>query len=192
MKVDETREKILKVAAKLFGQFGFHRSTMDEIARTAHKAKGSLYYYFSNKEELFRDVVISEIESLKVELQRVIDEDGSATGMIKKYFFARMQVLRKATNYHQTLKADFSEKFEFLNQARLDLDLFENKLLKQILDRGVEEKTFLIRDTEKSAQVILIALKAFEIPFFLQNKIDEYEQTAFDLLDMLLKGLEKK
>ena len=56
-KVDKTREKIIEVADKLFGRFGFYKTSMDEIAKIARKAKGSLYYHFSSKEELFKEVM---------------------------------------------------------------------------------------------------------------------------------------
>ena len=191
MKVDETREKILKVASRIFGQYGFYRSTMDEVARTAHKAKGSIYYYFSNKEDLFREVVVGEMDVIKSSLQKVILEDKPATEMIKSYFLVRMDVMRKCVNYHQMLQADFAEKFEFLNEARKELDDFEVTLLTKILDKGVNVQNLEIHDVEKSAQVIVIAMKAFEVPFFLQNKIDAYEQTVIELLDLIFKGLGK-
>ena len=50
MAVDDTRDKILNVANSLFSRFGFHKTSMDEIAKIARKAKGSLYYHFTNKE----------------------------------------------------------------------------------------------------------------------------------------------
>jgi hypothetical protein len=34
-------------------------------------------------------------------------------------------------------------------------------------------------------------MKAIEIPFYLQNKIIEYENTIVELLDILIRGLEK-
>ena len=56
MHIDNTKNKIVSVATKLFGRFGFHKTSMDEIAKIARKAKGSLYYYFASKEELFKEV----------------------------------------------------------------------------------------------------------------------------------------
>ena len=44
MAIEDTRDKILSVANKLFSRFGFHKTSMDEIAKIARKAKGSLYY----------------------------------------------------------------------------------------------------------------------------------------------------
>ena len=57
MGIEDTRDKILSVANKLFSRFGFHKTSMDKIAKIDRKAKGSLYYHFACKEELFKEVV---------------------------------------------------------------------------------------------------------------------------------------
>ena len=63
--------------------------------------------------------------------------------------------------------------------------------MKAILDRGVRENKFQISDTQATAQVIILAMKAMEIPFYHHRKIAEYELTIVELVDILIKGLEK-
>jgi AcrR family transcriptional regulator len=189
MTKDQTREKILAVAARMFGKYGFQRTTVDEIARAAHKAKGSVYYYFKSKEELFLAVVTQEINVLKSGLTRVIVDSQDATGMIRSYMINRMVLMKDAINYHESLKADFVDDFSFLNESREDFARFEIGLMKAILDRGVRELKFQIQDTRATAQVIILAMKAIEIPFYHHHKIAEYEQTIVELIDILIKGL---
>jgi AcrR family transcriptional regulator len=191
MPVDETREKILKIAVKIFSRYGFQKTTMDEIAKTAHKAKGSVYYYFKSKEDLFKAVVQLEINEIKSGLTRVIIQQPETTAMIKQYLLQRMMLMKNAVNYHETLKADFSDKYEFLEDIRDEFFRFETDLLKAILDRGVEEKKLDIRDTTATANVIILAMKAIEIPFYLHKRLGQYEQTITELLDILIRGLEK-
>ncbi|MFO8129366.1 MAG: TetR/AcrR family transcriptional regulator [Bacteroidales bacterium] len=191
MNADPTREKIVKVASRIFGKYGFQKTTMDEVARTAHKAKGSIYYYFSSKEDLFLAVVGREMDILREALLRVTEKEAETTNMIRNYLLTRMKVLSNAVNYHETLKADFLETFEFLDELRSEFDAFEVDLLSGILQKGVEEKSFEVENVRKTAQVIILAMKAIEIPFYLQNKIVEYENTIVELLDILIRGLEK-
>ncbi len=73
MALDDTRKKILSVANKLFSRFGFHKTSMDEIVKIARKAKGSLYYHFASKEELFKEVVSKEIANLKNQLSIIVN-----------------------------------------------------------------------------------------------------------------------
>ena len=122
----DTREKIVSVATKLFSRFGFHKTSMDEIAKIARKAKGSLYYHFASKEELYTEVVSKEIKNLKNQLLVITaDSDLDASGKLKQYLIKRMEVLHNAANYHETLKADFFEHFDFIDDLRNELDDWE-------------------------------------------------------------------
>jgi len=191
MAKEQTKEKIMAVAARMFSRYGFQKTTVDEIARTAHKAKGSVYYYFKSKEDLFKAVVEREIGVLKTGLTKVIVSSTDATGMIRNYLMSRMVLMKDAVNYHESLKADFVEDFEFLAESRNEFTRFEIELMEAILSRGVRENKFQIKDTHATAQVIILAMKAIEIPFYHHHKITEYEQTIVELLDILIRGLEK-
>ncbi len=48
---------ILKTAAGMFAQKGYHRTTVDEIASALGVAKGTIYYHFKNKEELYLAII---------------------------------------------------------------------------------------------------------------------------------------
>ena len=191
MAKEQTKDKILQVAARMFSKYGFQKTTVDEIARAAHKAKGSVYYYYASKEDLFKAVVEQEINVLKAGLTRVIIDSTDATGMIRNYLMNRMILMKNATNYHETLKADFIESYEFLSQVRESFTRFEIEVMKGILDRGVRENAFQIQDTLATSQVIILAIKAIEIPFYHQHRLSEYEQTIIELIDILVKGLGK-
>jgi len=48
-----TRERILEAALDVFASKGYHEARLDDIVETAHISKGSIYFYFPNKERLF-------------------------------------------------------------------------------------------------------------------------------------------
>jgi AcrR family transcriptional regulator len=191
MAKDQTKDKILSVAARIFAKYGFQKTTVDEIARSAHKAKGSVYYYFESKEELFKAVVEQEIGVLKTGLTRVIVDSNDATAMFKNYLLHRMMLMKDSVNYHEALKAEMMGEFEFLNETRTNFMQFEIELMKAILERGVRENIFHIHDTTATAKVIILAIKAIEVPFYHQHRISEYEQTILELIDILVRGLGK-
>src|SRR6266487_2026797 len=49
---DETLQKILKCAAKIFAEKGFHHTSVRDISRATKMSLSGLYYYFTTKEEL--------------------------------------------------------------------------------------------------------------------------------------------
>ena len=194
MALEDTRDKILSVANKLFSRFGFHKTSMDEIAKIARKAKGSLYYHFASKEELFTAVVSTEIENLKTQLSVIVnDKSLRADEKIKIYLVKRMEILNSAANYHETLKADFFEHFNFIDNLRNELDIWEKKQIQNIIYQGVDEGIFEPRngDIDILLDVFIMVLKGLEIPFFLQNKYNDLHPYFDDLLKILIKGLGK-
>lgn len=54
---DETREEILREAGEEFAEKGYESASLNEIIERAGISKGSLYYYFEDKEDLFATVV---------------------------------------------------------------------------------------------------------------------------------------
>lgn len=191
MSADSTRITILKVANRLFSRYGFHKTSMDEIAKTARKAKGSLYYHFESKEVLFKEVIAGEFEHLKQQLEIVIqDKNLSAFEKIKSYLLRRMEVMKTATNYHETLQADFFEKFHFIDELRSDLDRWEKEKLHGILIEGMEAGQFKhYKNVDILLDILLMVFKGLEIPFFLQNKFDTYAPHFDGFIDILNKGI---
>ena len=191
MAIEDTKDKILSVADKLFGRFGFYKTSMDEIAKIARKAKGSLYYHFSSKEDLFKEVVSKEIVNLKNQLSVIINNsDLSASEKIKAYLIKRMEVLKGATSYHETIKADFFEHFDFIDDLRQELDKWEKEKLKSIIIQGIETNEFsVVGEIDVLTDVFIMVLKGLEISFFLQNKYEKYSPYFDSLIGILTKGL---
>ncbi len=191
MSIDTTKDSILRVANQLFSRFGFHKTSMDEIAKIARKAKGSLYYHFASKEDLFKEVVSIEMTKLKNQLSTIVSNpDLKASDKIKEYLIIRMEFLNSAANYHETLKADFFEHFHFIDDLRTDLDTWEKENLKKIINQGVRTGEFtLVTEMDVLLDMFLMILKGLEIPFFLQNKYEKYSPYFDGLINILNKGL---
>ena len=58
------KDQIAQGALRAFAQFGFSETSMDSIAEMAQVAKGTLYYHFSTKEELFLYVIEKGVNML--------------------------------------------------------------------------------------------------------------------------------
>lgn len=52
------KQEILDAAIKLFAKKGFKATTLDEIAEESEFGKGTIYNYFSNKEEIYKEIII--------------------------------------------------------------------------------------------------------------------------------------
>lgn len=66
---EDTRGRILAVAGQQFGQKGYSKTSMREIAGAVGVGVGNIYNYFTNKDELFREVVRPVLLALEAMLQ---------------------------------------------------------------------------------------------------------------------------
>ncbi|WDR06938.1 helix-turn-helix domain containing protein [Devosia rhodophyticola] len=57
---ERKRRTILVAAAKLFVRFGYRKTSIDDVARDANVAKGTIYLYFATKPELLLHTVVAE------------------------------------------------------------------------------------------------------------------------------------
>ncbi|MCX6566175.1 MAG: helix-turn-helix domain containing protein [Candidatus Aminicenantes bacterium] len=85
MGVKERREReeqtrldvILGAAEKVFSEQGYYHTRMDDIAEAAELAKGTLYYYFKSKDEIFFHILEREIGRIIAEIKRRLPEQAT-------------------------------------------------------------------------------------------------------------------
>lgn len=70
----KTKQRIEKAAVTLFSELGYDGVGMRAIARQAGVAVSVIYYYFKNKEILYRDIVLTTFQSLMEEARSYIEE----------------------------------------------------------------------------------------------------------------------
>jgi AcrR family transcriptional regulator len=189
MKGENIKEIIVRSATLHFSKYGFHKTTMDEIARHIHKAKGVLYYYFDSKEELFSEVLRYELDEVKTELGKITGSDEDSLTILKKYILTRLKMLSRAVNYHETLKADFFERYEFVKDVRDDFSSFEKRQLANIMSKGKKEGYLEIKNIQTNVNILMMLLNSIELPLFLQNRFPEFEGTLEELASMVLNSL---
>ncbi|MFH0757811.1 MAG: TetR/AcrR family transcriptional regulator [Bacteroidota bacterium] len=185
----DVKSQIIESATKYFSRFGFHKTTMDEIAKNIHKAKGVLYYYFRSKEELFNEVLKQELGVLKDALSAIVRSENNSLTILTEYMLTRFRLLNGAVNYHETLKADFFEKYNFVKDVRDDFDAFEQTQLTAIIEQGNAEGYLNVKDVGHTVDVAMMIIKSIEIPLFLQDKYNSYENTLQDLINMITGSL---
>jgi AcrR family transcriptional regulator len=68
---DSTRERILDVAAELFGEHGYDATSLREIAERLGFTKAALYYHFKSKEEILLALMEPALELQSVFISRI-------------------------------------------------------------------------------------------------------------------------
>ncbi len=75
---------ILDAALRVFAEKGFYSARMEDIAEKAEFGKGTLYYYFKTKEELYLELLKREEEKLTRELEDLSYEKDTPEELTQK------------------------------------------------------------------------------------------------------------
>ncbi|HQT21815.1 MULTISPECIES: TetR/AcrR family transcriptional regulator [Daejeonella] len=189
---DDVRETILNVAKNIFGKYGFKKTTMDEIAEAARKAKSSIYHYFKSKEEIFKAIVEKESLTLNAAITKAIHAETTPKNKIRAYVLTRMETISELSNLYSALKDDYWEHYNFIEKVRVRYDTEEVNTIKSILSNGVENGDFMIEDIELTAFAIVTALKGLEYPLYIEKNNNQIEKRFDGLLNVLFYGIMKK
>jgi AcrR family transcriptional regulator len=82
-KSEETRQRILNAALKLFQDRGFESATMRDIAEEAGVATGAAYYYFPSKDAIVMEFYRRSSAEMQPTLEAALE---SATGLEKRLY----------------------------------------------------------------------------------------------------------
>ncbi|WP_350284507.1 TetR/AcrR family transcriptional regulator [uncultured Croceitalea sp.] len=187
------KQHLLKAASATFSKYGFYKTAMEDIAAKAQKAKGSLYYHFGSKELLFEAVVLEELNQLKAALTVVFaDAISDSRAILKNYMLKRMEVLRYAPNYQETLRPNFYEHYDFVNTVKEEMVQWEVQQIMQLIGRGTEEGQLeLPGDHLVYSQVLVMLLQGLEPNFYLKGEYDRLEAHFDNLINIITKGISK-
>ncbi len=160
--VTDKREQILSAASDCLARYGYHKTTMDDIAQRIGLNKTSLYYYYRNKESIFLDVIVKEAERFLETLQAKAVRSRGCKNQILTYLTERLRYYRHVVNLHnlsvETLQM-IQPSFKALYQSVLEREIdFISKLLKDGMGRG-EIKTGAIRKLSRIILTVADAIK---------------------------------
>jgi AcrR family transcriptional regulator len=138
-------EEILDAAQKVFGESGFARAKLDDVARLAGVSKGTLYLYFDSKETLFREMVRAKIVALLAESEALVEaHSGSYRDLLVQLITGMFHSMRD----HEIVKISRVAQAEFTSFPELAQFYFQEvivrarRLVTEVLRRGVEAGEF--------------------------------------------------
>jgi AcrR family transcriptional regulator len=152
-------ETIITAAQKRFGLYGVEKTSMQEIANDLRMSKASLYYYFPDKESLYKSVISRE----HTEFLRKLDEDikniPDPAECLKKYSLARISYLKKLMSLSRLRLSSYDELKPVIADLLKSYREEEKKAVIQILEKGISDKLFKIDDTYKTSTLLLDILR---------------------------------
>lgn len=151
------RRQILEGARQVFLAEGFDGASMGEIARKAGVSKGTLYVYFTNKEDLFEALTVEEKRGLAEVLFKLDADDPDVRSVLARLgttYLSHLGDPDHVSSIRMVIGA--AEKFPRLGQVFYEAGPCQGiARLRAYFDRQVEAGRLTIEDTGIAAQHFL-------------------------------------
>ena len=187
----ERKEQIIDAATQVFSRAGYEKARMDDIAEATGVSKGTLYWYFKNKDALLMAI-----------LDKLLDRELSALRKLDQGSGSAVRQLRKAVDL--TI-ADFKKVeplaplvFEFFSRARRHnliqktiQTYFTNyiEVLDSIILRGMEQGEFKVGNPREVSIAVGAILEGTFLLQVYDSQIVHLEEHIRSSISLLLEGI---
>lgn len=188
---EETRSKILASAIKLFSTRGFNAASVDDICTDAGISKGAFYHHFKSKQDLF-------LALLDVWLQTIDNAiEASKDKTVPETF---MQITEAFPYIFATANEGLPMFLEFWLQASRDEKIWQagikpyrryHKYFAALIQKGVDEGSFVEVDPELTARMIISTAMGLLLQSLMDPKGAKWEKVARDSTTMLVNSMLK-
>lgn len=155
---EERPRQILAAALDVFGEHGLANARLDDIAKRAGLSKGTIYLYFPNKEELFREMVRQLIVTQLEEGERQYAEATTSATEALTEFMRKYWTFIRSPQFASLFRLIHAEIRNFPDLARFYADEVisrGHRLIASIIKRGTETGEFRDVDPFVAARMLM-------------------------------------
>lgn len=192
---EKKQEEIALKAMELFSEFGFETTSISQIAEALGIGKGTIYEYFSSKEQLIIHSIAVWTTLLEKEIEALVGDIPDPLERLHRYVDVLMDQFtgdERTLNLMVNLFALLTKK-EFQGNHMLT-HMFHgvHKFIIDILLDGIAQGIFshkIARDVEKIAINITASLDGIAVHYYVSGSSFDLKEQCHSFLDYWLAGL---
>jgi AcrR family transcriptional regulator len=194
---EEKKNEIMMAAVRLFARKGFEKTTISDIAVEAGIGKGTVYEYFSNKEEMihqsfhfflkqtemdFEDILLTDLPAVE-KLKQILRAFGNVINAETEGFVTMMfNFWGEAMRSQDTKNIIFTEMKKFYRSYR--------KIFADIIIAGMQDGSIRKNINPEGVAIIIIGmLDGVMVQWLMDRDIIHYEEIFNSLISLILRGI---
>jgi len=187
------REKIIRSALKIFAQKGFFKTTVDDIAQATGVAKGTVYLYFKNKEDLYVatiDESFSRATATLAAIEAKATKPSEKMEEIANYFIEYIKHLKTTymlfTFENINLKGKTLKQMHTVIEPKIQAMI---QIISNIIKSGIQNNEFRKVDPKVAALYFISTIRAIFLSHFYVSRVSFKTDTV---LRLFFEGLKKR
>jgi AcrR family transcriptional regulator len=190
------RSEILEQAEKIFAAKGFHETTMAEIASASGFSTGSLYHFFSGKEQLYSVMVLERVNLMYAEILDAVSRERTIQDRIKALVSSHFEYVEHHIDFYRVLVGHESglrsEGLKKLRERIVAEHLRHVVYIEDLLKEGIRKKVLRALDTKSLANALMGIISYFKFAWIMTSPETSLSGKVDVALDVFLKGAAEK
>ncbi|MEW6273994.1 MAG: TetR/AcrR family transcriptional regulator [Bacillota bacterium] len=187
----ERKMNIIKVAAKLFSEKGYHDATLEDIARNLKYTKGSIYYYINSKQELLFQCHELAMDMLINRMEEILATDWPLEVKLREGIKAHIEmVVGEMSLVTVALGQEFELEEDYRQIIVAKRDRYE-RYFRRLVDEGIEKGIFRPVPSKMAVFIIMGAINWIPRWYSEKGSMSKEEIAEF-FSDYLVRPLFKK
>ena len=142
--MNKTKRKIFETSMKLFAEKGYDATSIEDITATVGVAKGTLYYHFSSKEEIFNFLVEEGMKLLKNSIEIKTSNLDNSIDKLKAIILIQIKITIKYENFISMLLSQIWGQEPRNKKCRDSVFEYIN-MIEDIIQEGIEKNELISR-----------------------------------------------
>ena len=183
---------ILTAAGTVFAKFGFHKSTIAQIAAEAGVADGTIYLYFKNKEDILYQFLNYKTEIVFKEMRKAVNSNENAEIRLRNLIRSHLKKFQNDRDMAVVFQSEVRYIRDITPQIKNITRMYFD-LLTEIIEQGQIEGTIrqdLFMGVVK--RYILGAVEGVINTWLTAGGKYDLTSMADPLVDLYLRGIEKR
>ena len=151
--MNKTKRKIFETSMKLFAQKGYEATSIEEITATVGVAKGTLYYHFSSKEEIFLFLVSEGVKLLQNSIEIKTSKYENYIDKLKAIILIQIKIVNKYEEIITILLSQFWGNEQRNKRCKEYICNYINRI-EEVVKEGIEAGQIKNGDTKIIASEI--------------------------------------
>ena len=144
--MNKTKRKIFETSMELFAKKGYEATSIEEITSVVGVAKGTLYYHFSTKEEIFYFLVEEGMKLLKNSIDIKTSNLEKSIDKLKAIILIQIKVIKKYENFISILLSQIWGQ-EPRNKKCREYVFEYISMIEEIVKEGIEKQELIDGDS---------------------------------------------
>ena len=165
-RLSNTREEIIESAYEIIQEKGYAKMTLENIVQRVGMTRGAFYYYFTDKEEILRELAKRYEDTYRIPYDAINRQD-TAYETIKRLFISNILSKKKPNPYAVMFRyrVESGTHLQGMRKRQRDLDYDFIEIIARLIQEGIDSGEFKpeidARDCACSIFMVLLGYDTF-------------------------------